>query len=246
MGVSFNFLGKIIDWARKRNRNIYILLNSYKYKMIHKFGLYNKNFQMASVTTQDSVVSKVGTVPATFKILLGPLNWNGKIFKETYVLEIHYKESEQVHKKLLPLDGFGSNLCDYYADKASELAETFCEKKDLMINTHLNSWPEYQALVSRDEIREKATMEKVNNIETQMINYLKKHKSSKRAHILHGIYKQLVPSNKGNFCSGLYANLRNSVPQEKLQGLVKTIANNMNNYSHLQNQATKLRKVYNL
>lgn len=117
--------------------------------MAHRFGLYNKNFQMASQEMLEEKLEEVRGQTSSFKIVAGPLKWGGNILKDTYVLEVHYKNSEDAHSQRLPLNGFNSMLCYDYADKAMELANQFCGEQGLVVNNHLNSWPEYQAVVSR-------------------------------------------------------------------------------------------------
>ena len=92
---------------------------------------------------------KVRDQDALFKTALGPLILRGTPLKETYVLEIHYEDSERAHAQTLPFEGFGSQICFDYAEVAHELAFQLCEEKNLVMSNHLNSWPEFQAIVSR-------------------------------------------------------------------------------------------------
>jgi hypothetical protein len=120
--------------------------------MVMRIGLYNKNFQMTSEEMLEQKVCDVNGKPAIFKIVAGPLKWDGKPLTQTYVLEIHYRGSEEAHRRELPLEGFSSHLYADYAEQAHKLAQEFCEQHDLVINTPLNSWPEYQAVVSKKKV----------------------------------------------------------------------------------------------
>jgi hypothetical protein len=117
--------------------------------MEYRVGLYNENFKMASREVLEQKLEQVRGQISEFDIVLGPLLWQGKTFESTYVLEIHYHDSEDAHTRKLFINGFNSHLPDDYVVKVNELAEKFCKEKDLIINTHLNSWPEYQAVVSK-------------------------------------------------------------------------------------------------
>ncbi len=120
--------------------------------MVYRIGLYNKAFQMASVeileeravTVRDRVTFK-----SSFKISAGPLIFNGETYKDLYVVEVDYKMAEHFHRQELPLQGFGSNLCDDYMETATRLAEEFCLKNNFKVHDLINSWPEYQAVVQR-------------------------------------------------------------------------------------------------
>jgi hypothetical protein len=77
--------------------------------------------------------------------------WRGKTLQDTYVLDIDYEASYDNHLNSLIGGGFGSYLFSDYGEMANELAREFCDKNNLLINQHLNSWPKYQAIVSRKE-----------------------------------------------------------------------------------------------
>ena len=106
---------------------------------------------MASQEMLEEKLVKIRGQTSKFKVVAGPLNWQGESLKDTYVLEVHYKKSEKAHAQTLPFNGWNSQLCYDYADKAMELANQFCEEQGLTVNNHLNSWPEYQAVVSRKQ-----------------------------------------------------------------------------------------------
>ena len=119
-----------------------------------RIGLYNENFQMDSQEILEAKTEDVNGIESKFNITAGPLIFRGKPLKETYVLEIHYRDSEEEHRKTLFLEGFGSNLPSDYAHKVHELADKFCKERNLVINNHINSWPEYQAIVSKKPKKE--------------------------------------------------------------------------------------------
>lgn len=114
-----------------------------------KVGLYNKNFKMASKEMLEERAENIRGRNSNFSISAGPLIWEGKQLKDTYVLEINYRDSEEAHRSSLWLGGWGQCLFHDYGKKANELARKFCDENGLMINNHLNSWPEYQAIVSK-------------------------------------------------------------------------------------------------
>jgi hypothetical protein len=197
---------------------------------------------MSSPQMTGEKVVGVRNFPAEFKITAGPLVWDGQPLKETFVLEIHYQDSERVHSSRLPLNGFNSFLCFDYAEKSHELAEQFCEENGLMLCEHLNSWPQYQSVVQVDfgkRVEKVATSGKLQLQET-----LKKHKTYERPGILHGVYKQLVESNKGRRCSGSFSTLPKDAAynREAFNDFAGYVADQMDNYSHLRNQASKLRQ----
>ncbi len=71
--------------------------------------------------------------------------------EDTYVLEINYADSEKEYSKnIWGVGTFWSHLYSYYWEKAHELAETFCKNHWLIINNNLNSWPSFQAVVSKE------------------------------------------------------------------------------------------------
>jgi hypothetical protein len=122
-----------------------------KEKDIVRVGMYNDAFKMASKEMLEERTVKVRGRDAKFSLIAGPLIWMDKTLKDTFVLDIDYEASYESHDRILPLGGWGSCLCLSYGEKAHELAREFCEKNNLMINAHLNSWPKYQAVVSRKE-----------------------------------------------------------------------------------------------
>jgi hypothetical protein len=114
-----------------------------------KIGMYNKKFQMASKEMLEERIETIRGRDANFTITAGPLIFLNKKYNEVYVLEIDYKKSEDAHRKTLPGWGFNSYLFHDYAEKAHELAQQFCDKNNFLINDYLNSWPEYQAIISK-------------------------------------------------------------------------------------------------
>ena len=112
-----------------------------------KIGLYNEKFKMSEAEFSETKTAEVRGREASFEITAGPLVWEDEPLKETYVLEIHY--SAEGHRKDLPLEGFGQHLYADYAEKAHDLATEFCSQNGFQINTHINSWPEFQAVISK-------------------------------------------------------------------------------------------------
>lgn len=114
-------------------------------------GLYNKNFKISSEEISEEKSEKVEEFPADFNIMAGPMKLQGTVYKNLYVLEIHYNESYESHRKTLPLNGFNSQLCLDYAEKVNEIAENFCKEKGFTLENHLNSWPEFQAIILKSK-----------------------------------------------------------------------------------------------
>ena len=111
----------------------------------YKVGMYNKNFKMASQEMLEEKIVNIGGEEARFNITAGPLLLGKEPLKETYILEVRYKPSQDAHA-----GDFGACLfADSYMQEATKLAKKFCKKMGWMINNHLNSWPEYQAVVSK-------------------------------------------------------------------------------------------------
>ena len=121
-----------------------------------KVGLYNEKFKMSEPEFSETKTAEVRDREASFEITAGPLVWENEPLEETYVLEIHF--SDDGHSKDLPLKETESHLyADYadYAEKAHELATEFCSQNGFQINTHINSWPEFQAIISKPRNPEK-------------------------------------------------------------------------------------------
>ncbi len=89
--------------------------------------------------------------------------------------------------------------------------------------------------------------------------YLQRRTKIERAADLHGIYKQLVPSRRGNTASGPFADLtlppvitsfsieevaETIVKGIRLQEIAMYVAREMANYPHLQHHATRLSEYY--
>jgi hypothetical protein len=124
-------------------------ITKHEEKDIVKVGLYNDKFKMSSGEMLEERTEKVRGRDANFAIIAGPLVLGGQTMKDTYLLDIDYEASYSSHRNSLPWQGFGQCLFYDYGEKANELAKDFCNKNNLILNNHLNSWPKYQAVVSR-------------------------------------------------------------------------------------------------
>ena len=107
---------------------------------------------MANIEIEEEKIIRIGNKDTTFKIIAGPLIFQGEELNETYVVEIDYQDSLKEHRKQLPANGFNSQISLDYAEHANELAEEFCQANGFAINNHLNSFPEYQAVVSKSHV----------------------------------------------------------------------------------------------
>jgi hypothetical protein len=116
---------------------------------IIKIEKYNENFKMASKKMLENKVANIRNSNANFIITAGPLIFLHHKYSDTYVLEIDYKKSEETYLRTLPMRGFGQNIFMDYAEKAHELAQQFCDEHNFLINDTINSWPKYQAIVSK-------------------------------------------------------------------------------------------------
>ena len=116
-------------------------------------GLYKKAFQMSNKEIEERVETIVRNKRAVFNISAGPMIFRGhkykRFYNDTYVIEIHYKDSYNAHSYELPLNGFGSCLFMDYGEKAQELADDFCEKQGFKFSAQINSWPEFQGIIFR-------------------------------------------------------------------------------------------------
>ncbi|MFC1697246.1 hypothetical protein ACFL1H_02865 [Nanoarchaeota archaeon] len=208
-----------------------------------RVGLYNEHFQMADKELEERIIAEMGRGNSAFNLEMGPMLWDGKLLGDTYLLEIHYYNSYKAHSNELGPMSFGAHLYADYAEKVHELAEKYCEENYLEFSHHLNSFPEFQAIVFLDKPAIKVADIKEKK---QFLSYLKKNKYSERGRILHGIYKQLVPGKKGKTCKGQYSILNNRLKKFKMIPLVNTIADEMEKYSYLQNHSKKLRNTFNI
>jgi len=128
-------------------------------KLRCRIGLYNKAFQMASVTVEEEIrVEPDRNIayrnrrnslrwPANFTIQMGPMDFNDHVYTDTFVLEIHYQGSNDAHRDRLGAFSFGSHLYADFAEVAHQLFWDFCQKHGLSFSNHLNSWPKFQAIV---------------------------------------------------------------------------------------------------
>ncbi|GEM_PF-6868957 len=85
---------------------------------------------------------------AAFALIAGPTHFN----KNNYILEIHYREAEEAHRRSLPGEGWGKSLYRDFAEQAHQIASAFCQENNFVIKSHLNSWPEYQAIIRKRNI----------------------------------------------------------------------------------------------
>lgn len=116
-----------------------------------RIGLYNNNFQKKAINEiSEERICNIGNFNSIFRISIGPLLLKDEPLEKTYVLEINYDNAEREHRQELGAFSFDSMLCFDYAKKANQLAEEFCKENNLLINDHFNSWPEFQAVVSRN------------------------------------------------------------------------------------------------
>lgn len=114
-----------------------------------RIGLYNENFKMSRPEIQKTEKTLIRDRESFFYLSAGPLIFQGNPLKETYVLEIDYSASEKVHRNRLGPLSFGSHLGTDYAEKANDLALKFCKDNSFILNNHINSWPKFQAIVSK-------------------------------------------------------------------------------------------------
>ena len=114
-----------------------------------RIGLYNNNLKVTNPKITKNYTTTVSDYTSNFKLVAGPLKSNGKQLKYTYVLEIYYRKSLKAHTKTLWAEGFNSQIDRDYAEKANEIASVFCKENGFMINNHLNSFPEFQAIISK-------------------------------------------------------------------------------------------------
>lgn len=122
-----------------------------------RVGLYNEHIKMDRREISEEKFEEVrGSRTSKFNIYAGPLVINDHILNETYVLEIDYRQSEKSTRGELGMDSFGSHLFHDYAEKANNLAQKFCEEQGFEIHRHINSWPQFQAIVVKQEQKEAA------------------------------------------------------------------------------------------
>lgn len=114
-----------------------------------KIGMQSTKFQMAEPKKPEEFGRTVDNFHAIFKVACGPLIFDGIPCSSTLFLEITYKEAEDTHRQLLGARSFGSHLCMDYAEEAHKVAGEYCKKHHLVLNEHLNSWPVFQAIVSK-------------------------------------------------------------------------------------------------
>jgi len=109
---------------------------------------FKSNFKMAFCAEKEHVRAKVSGKEAWFHVKLGPLEMGGETYKKTFVLEIAYEASYNSHRASLGARSFGSMLCIDYAEAANKIANDFCNKRGLVANNLISSWPAFQAVVS--------------------------------------------------------------------------------------------------
>ena len=118
---------------------------------------------------------------------------------------------------------------------------------------------QYSPLYEEDEEFNKVDYR--NNHVEELNSKLRKLKVQERAKVLHGIYKQLVPSRKGKSTQGQYNNLVNNLqtsfildePKDFVDQFMRTIdtkelirylGNEMEKIPHLKNHSKRLREHY--
>ena len=116
-----------------------------------RVGLYNDRFTMTEKVLSKTRFCNVRGRQAEFDITAGPLVFPGleKPLVATYLLEIGYEDSQGDHSSEL-LGGWGAELIADYAEVVNELALKLCAEEKWVLNSHLNSWPRFQAVVSED------------------------------------------------------------------------------------------------
>lgn len=113
-----------------------------------KIWLYNRNFKQENPTFSEVVVSPIHWFNATFKITAWPMKMWSMVYKQTYVLEIRYQLSYIKHSRSMDVWSFGWMLSSDYAERVNEIALKYIQQQGWMLNQHLNSWPEFQAIVT--------------------------------------------------------------------------------------------------
>lgn len=113
-----------------------------------KIWLYKEGLRAENPAFSKTVTSSIRWYEAIFDITAGPLKIWATIYKETYVLEIRYEDSYRKHSEQLNLAGFGSVLFSDYAQRVNEIALEYIQQQGWTLNDHINSWPEFQAIVT--------------------------------------------------------------------------------------------------
>ncbi len=69
-------------------------------------------------------------------------------------MEIRYSSAEQRHRAKLadshPLGSFGSHLYADMSDGAHQVAARFMAENGFRLSNHINSWPEFQAIIVKE------------------------------------------------------------------------------------------------
>jgi chaperonin cofactor prefoldin len=102
-----------------------------------RLGTYDSSYKIAEEEISKEYKRAVKGSDDTFRVVVGPLHWNDTTFENTYMIEINYRD-------------LGGRIYDFYKDYArqvNKLAQDFCEEHGFEINKHINSWPEFQAVV---------------------------------------------------------------------------------------------------
>lgn len=99
----------------------------------------------------------------TFNLTAGPIDLNsthasGKPIVEEgedaapwYVLQIEYGAADKTLKDSLPLHGWSSNSGSELGREANRMAQEFCDKNGFTPVVHVNSWPDFKALIYKNE-----------------------------------------------------------------------------------------------
>ena len=107
-----------------------------------------------SLASPDKILSttysgKIKNHDTKFNLSISAFNLCGRVFKETFMLEIEARESEEKHKSSLPLGGFGQHLHEDYAIAFDHIAKQFCDINGLIVNKEMSHWPILQYVVSK-------------------------------------------------------------------------------------------------
>lgn len=98
-----------------------------------------------------------------FNLTAGPIDqgseWNSgkKVIEDGedaapwFVLQIEYAGADKQLKDSLPLSGWSSNSSSELARAANKIAQEFCDKNGFSAIAHINSWPDFKALIYKNE-----------------------------------------------------------------------------------------------
>lgn len=114
-----------------------------------KIGLHNPHFAINGEAEEIDAEITVRTRKAGLTIRFGNMLWDGKVFNETFVLEIDLYPASNGHADYLGAFSFGAHLFEDYAEAARQVAKNFCMERRLQISEELSHWPLLQFIVSK-------------------------------------------------------------------------------------------------